>query len=459
MTSTAIDVRAMEPVGAGRQAARTRTGAGMSLPLLYVYLVWLVALTDIHRWLADRGLQITAMHQALTIMMVPMTILVAVKLPSMFGRNRPVWFAPLLGFVFATLVSSAGAMYWHLSWEHLKILITTYVLVLATMVYVRSPRQVVPLVFLMVGQYWWWGWHSGLTGAVWWHPTYANFDGFGPLVLLGLPLTFFFGLAVKSRLYRYGAFFLGAYCALAMVTSLARGVILAGGVVVAFAILRAPAQHRFRSTVALLVGVVSFLIASAALVPNGGVWTEVKSAFTEGTTEGTGKDRWELWTAALTVFAANPVVGVGAQHTGYVANRMITSGSADLEGYYGDNPYRIAGRELHNVWIQILAEFGILGSAFMVWLLVDFWRRNAALRTPEFTEHWARSTRGVFKLDVFAVGVEGAMVGYIATGVFYNQLYQNWLYSILMLNMLLYIHARPPGYRKRKRRRAVAAAR
>lgn len=67
----------------------------------------------------------------------------------------------------------------------------------------------------------------------------------------------------------------------------------------------------------------------------------------------------------------------------------------------------IAGRALHNVWVQILAEFGLVGSVFIVWLLVDFWCRNTALRRPEFVEYWAQSTKGIFKLDVFASVLKG----------------------------------------------------
>ena len=451
----------MDPVTGVRRAAvsRLRARGRMTLPVLYIYLVWLVAITDVHRWIADRGLHITAMHQALTVMIIPLAVLLAIKLPAMFGRGRPIWYFPLFAFVATTIVASMGTLDGQLAWGHVKILIAIYILVLATLAYLKSPRQVVPLVLLLVGQYWWWGWHSGLTGAVWWHPTYSNYDGFGPLVLIGLPLTFFFGLAVKSWPYRYGAFFLGGYCALAMVTSLARGVILAGGVVVVFAILRAPKKHRFRSTIALLAGVASFLMASAALVPNGGVWTEVKSVFTEGRDEGTGADRWELWTIGMEVWRSHPIIGVGAEHTGIAAAKMIHAGTLKREGRYG-YAARIWGRDLHNIWVQILAEFGLVGSFFVLWLLVDFWRRNTALRKSEFAEHWTQSTNGLFKLNVFAVGLEGAMVGFIATGIFYNQLYQIWFYSLLLINMLLYIHAKPPGYRnKRKARRAVTAVR
>lgn len=461
MTATAITVRGTHTNDGGRRAGASRLGARgrITLPLLYIYLVWLVAITDVHRWLAERGLHIVAMHQALTVMMVPLLILLVIKLPGMFGRGRPVWYFPLLAFVGSTFVASIGALHWEPAWAQVKILITYYILIVVTLVYVKAPRQVVPLVLLLVGQYWWWGWHSGLTGAVWWHPTYANFDGFGPLVLIGLPLTFFFGLAAKSRMLRYGAFFLGAYSALAMVASLARGVILAGGVVVVVAIIRSPKRQRFRSTVVLLVGIASFLIASSVLVPDGGVWTEVKSAFTEGKDEGTGRDRWDLWTAAMGVWRAHPIIGVGAEQTGFVASRMIVAGDMELDGYYGDNPFRIEGRALHNVWVQILAEFGLVGTALIVWLLVDFWRRNATLRRPEFVEYWARSTNGIFKLDVFAVGLEGAVVSFVVTGIFYNQLYESWFYTVLLINLLLSIHAKPPGLRrKRKVRRALTAA-
>ena len=154
---------------------------------------------------------------------------------------------------------------------------------------------------------------------------------------------------------------------------------------------------------------------------------------------------------------ANDGIGVGAEHTGIAAAKMIHAGTLKREGRYG-YAARIWGRDLHNIWVQILAEFGLVGSFFVLWLLVDFWRRNSALRKPEFAEYWAQSTNDLFKLNVFAVGLEGAMVAFITTGLFYNQLYQIWFYSLLLVNMLLYIHAKPPRYRnKRKVRGAVTA--
>jgi hypothetical protein len=41
------------------------------------------------------------------------------------------------------------------------------------------------------------------------------------------------------------------------------------------------------------------------------------------------------------------------------------------------------------------------------------------------------------------LGLECAMVGFLATGVFYNQIFNvHWFYSLIAINTLLYYHAR-----------------
>lgn len=440
------------PVHSGRIQPIARAGGlNLSVQLMYLYLVWFVILTDVHRWLAERGPRITSMHQAVPFLIAPLAVIVIARLPTTLGGNRRrfVWHAPFLCFLLAMMISSEFAMIPERSWSQVKIIIVFYILFVASLLLINTPQRLIPVLFMVVGQFWWWGWHSGMTGVVWWHPTYANFDGFGPLVVIGLPLCLFFGLASKSTLYRLSGFFLGGFCALAMVTSFARGVILSGAFVAVVAIFRSPRRNRVKITAALMLGAVTFVITSESLHPGGGVWAEVKSAFEEGKDEGTGADRWELWTKALKVWQAHPIIGVGAEHAGIVASHMIRDGRMEAEGYYGERRWAMWGRALHNVWVQILSEFGALGFLAAVWLLVDFWRRNAALRSQEFAEHWARVTRGKYHLPLIALGLECAMIAYVVTGMFYNQLFENWFWTLLLVNLLAYQHAKPPRVAKR----------
>lgn len=464
-STTIPTIARARPQGRGDQGLISAPFLGkerLTIPVVYTYFLWVVMSTSLHRWLADRGPHITAMHSAIPVLMVPMIVLILFHLPTRLGISRAVGLIPILGLIVvgALAINQPLPPGWcpHPWWPYpglgidsLKILAQLYVLGLGTVMFINTPRRMLTLLILYVGQYWWWGWHSGATGAVWWHPNFANFDDYAGLVVYGLPLCLGFGLAAKAPFYKWSGLFLGAFCALAVVTSFARGAILSAAVVGILFWIRSPRQHRLRVGLAVLVGTVSFLVSSAVLHPGGGMATEIRSVFTEGKDEGTGQDRWELWTAAIKVWKSHPLIGVGPRQTGAIASHMTRDGEMELTGHYGEEPWRLHSRAIHNSWVQLLAEFGVIGTGFMLWLFVDFWRRNARLRQQDAIRHWARLTKGRFRLDLLALGLEGAMVGIIATGMFYNFLFSEWLYAAMILNVTLHLVAVPRRSRATKR--------
>lgn len=463
---TGPSIAKARPQGRGDQRLVSAPFPGkqrLTIPVVYTYFLWVVMSTSVHRWLADRGPHITAMHSAIPVLMVPLIGMILFHLPTRFRTTWAVGLAPILGLVIVGVFVSSRPL--PLGWcphpwwpfpqtalDQLKILAQMFLLGVGTVMFLNTPRRVVTLVILYVGQYWWWGWHSGTTGAVWWHPNFANFDDFAGLVVYGLPLCLGFGLAAKAPFYKWGGLFLGAYCALAVVTSFARGAILSAMAVGILFWIRSPRHQRLRVSLAILVGMASFLATSAILHPGGGMVAEVQSVFTEGKDEGTGRDRWDLWTAAIKVWQTHPLVGVGPLQTGATATHMILGGEMEMEGNYGEYPWRLHGRAIHNTWVQLLAEFGLIGTALMLFLFVDFWRRNTRLRQPDAILYWARLTEGRFRLDLLVLGIEGAMVGIIATGMFYNFLFSEWLYAIIILNLALSLVAVPRRSRVTKGR-------
>lgn len=464
MTSN-LTVSSLQVASGRPRTTGFRAKEGITLPVAYVYLLWGVTLTDVHRWLAVRGPQISAMHGGQAALLLLLVVLIVVKSPQFLGRGaRSVWYLPLLAFLLATVISSLGLVGfavppvgmrqdlfimvapWDEAWAVIKMLAGFYILAVGTFIYLNTPRRAMFLLIMVVGQFWWWGWHSGTTGAVWWHPSFANYDGFGPLVLAGLPLCLFFGLSAQSKWYRFGGYFLGFFCAVAIVASFARGVILSAVLVLVVSLLRSPRRYRLKTSMLLLFGIGSFMLASATLFPGGFIWTEVKSAFTEGKDEGTGKDRWTLWTVAVAGWKGHPLIGVGAGQIKRVSFEQVRDGKVELdpESVYSQRPIILYYRDLHNIWIRILAEGGLVGLGIMIWMIIDFWRCNTALRRPDFAARWARATGGRFRLEIIALGFEGGMVAFVATGMFYNQLYETWFFTLLIVNRLLYLQAAPP---------------
>ena len=129
----------------------------------------------------------------------------------------------------------------------------------------------------------------------------------------------------------------------------------------------------------------------------------------------------------------------------------------EVGGAYAENPKKLYDRALHSSFAQILSELGIVGSALFIWLFVDFWRRNAQLRQPRALEVWAASNTGV-DLLMLSYALEGSMVGFLGTAFFYNQLWNNWLWSLVIMNMLLHQLTRAPVGRVARRRSEASPA-
>jgi len=423
----------------------------------YIYALWAIVLTDVHRWIgSDQGLNIPAVYPMLAVAVMPLIVLLFIRVPALVGK-KDIWILPLLAFVLITMVTVPRAVDSQVAWGYVKILATFYILGVASLVFLNTPRRVVPVCFMAVGQYLWWGWHSGRTGAVWWHPMLSNYDGYGPLVLIGISLCFFFALATKSKFYRAIAFFLAAFCVLAVVASGARGVFLSAVLMSALMWLRSP--NKGTMTIAMAVGIATLVVTSFTLSSAKGVfWADMKSSFTEGKTEGTGLDRWEMWTFAFSVFQERPLLGVGAEQTGIYAYKAAQDLQIEVSGTYGEWFGLMSGRALHSLYMQVLAEFGILGSMAFIWIVVDFWRRNARLRRWDYRKRWAQLNAGRLDLRFLAIGLEGAMVAFLATAFFYNQLWNNWMYTIVILNLLLYMNAIPAKVLRRQHVRTSSGA-
>ena len=117
---------------------------------------------------------------------------------------------------------------------------------------------------------------------------------------------------------------------------------------------------------------------------------------------------------------------------------MIGTGELKATAAYLETPDDIGGKALHNTPLQILIEHGLFGALAFLLLLIDFWRINGKLRQRKIAELWTQVTGGKFDLPGLATGLEGAMVAYLATGLFYNQLYIHIPFSLLVLNRLFY---------------------
>lgn len=423
----------------GARPGRHRlVGSRTPRTLLFVYALWAIVLFEPQWWLASFG--------PAAIRQVP-TPLFAILLLLVLDRvSDRTWYAPLVALTVFTAATAPFTLNVGFALTPVKQLVLYTVLAAGSLTCIRTPRQAVPvLLMLLLVQFLWWGLHGALPGRVIWHYANTNYDGFGPLMVIGMGSSAYVALALPRGRMRKLAILSFCICLVGLTSSFARGAILSAGLVLAFGWIRAPRKEL--ATAGVVLALLLVVAVGLTIFADADRGDAQRSLFAEMSTvsrdidEGTGEDRRELWGAAWDVFVANPVAGVGANNFGPYAAQYFQVG--DLGGAYGENPARLYDRALHSTFFQILSEYGALGTMIFVWLMVDFWRRNARLRTRRYVSAWNTAVAGRLDLRYVALGLESAMVAYWATGFFYNQLFLPWLYSLLIANLLLYRITRP----------------
>jgi O-antigen ligase len=146
-----------------------------------------------------------------------------------------------------------------------------------------------------------------------------------------------------------------------------------------------------------------------------------------------------MWTAAVGVWRQHPLFGVGIDNWGAFAASFYRPG--ELEGNYFFNPGALYGRSAHNQYVTVLAEQGLVGVAAFAWIFIDFWRRNIAMRSAAAVARW-KELGGRLNLRHVALGLEAAVVGWMAAAALYSMRGVHWLYTLLALNLLIHSFVR-----------------
>lgn len=398
-------------------------------------LGWVVTIIEPQWWLAQYvgyGVLATAL---------PLYAVVAVVAARRFRWRA--WLLPLVLFTALLVVSVPLATYNRgYAFEFTKRFVLFLILAGATATYADTARRAMAVALLFgIGQFLWFGVQGVVDGSVRWHPHLANYDGYGPLTVFGTGLAYYFGLAAQDRRVRLLGLAAAALCVLGVVASFARGAVVSLVFVTALIWLRSP--RKLLTTGALVTGiglvlvVTTFFLADEKRGGNDdspvGFWAEMATLTSDA--GGSRSDRADLWKGAWIVYTVHPVIGAGPANFGPAANTLLRSG--ELGGNYTD-PTTIYDRALHTSYFQILAELGTIGALLFLYLLFDFFRRNAAMRHPRAVLAWRAATHGRFDLRMLSLGLEAGMVGFLAPAFFYNQLNEPWLYSLLIVNGLLH---------------------
>jgi len=308
-------------------------------------------------------------------------------------------------------------------------------LTVLTVSVLETPKQVTLLLKLFLFQFIWFGVQGLTTGKVPWHQHLANEDMYGPFMTMGLGYSYYLAVGTTVKKYRYLAFLVCFLGVAGTIVSFARGAII--GLCVVFAVLAARASRKWAFLGYGTLLVVAGLIVIMVMFPNGEFWDEMASITEEGTTSGTGEQRWVLWKAAAELFLAYPLLGVGPGNFGPNAAEYFTEQGVTNMGSTFDTPNKMYSIALHNDYVQVMAEQGLVGLFAFVAVFIYFFRYVRFLRTEAVQQAWASQAGGFIGSSNLALALEAAMIGVMVTSVFYPQMFITyWSWSIMMMALL-----------------------
>ena len=403
----------------------------------FVYVMWFILLCD-PQWLV-------AHYTTYALLKIP-TPFFALLLLSLFIKPPRTWLPSFVAFFLYTIATMAWAINRGFALGVVKQLLGFYVVTVAALSISRKPWQVIPIIAgAMMYSYIWWVVLGVRSGQVAWHPSLANYDGYGPLMSIGIGSCYYFALATKSKKEKRLGYAAAVGCLVGLISSFARGAVVAGVFVMFWMWVRS--RQKLKATLAGIVALIAFVAfgiffsgADRGSDSNPNFFTEMMSSTNPN--DATRGDREVLWALARREFMDRPVLGVGANNFGPYAAQRFQIG--DTGGGYDENPMRLYDRQLHSTFYQVLCEYGIVGSAIWLWMLGDFFWRNAKLRTKRFGKTFEERTGGRLVLFQLSLGLECALIAFLTSGIFYNQIFSvHWFYTIIGINSLLFYLAKP----------------
>jgi putative inorganic carbon (hco3(-)) transporter len=234
--------------------------------------------------------------------------------------------------------------------------------------------------------------------------------GLAMVVVWAITFALLFGKTEKKRLPRYFLIVCFALFLLAILFCGSRGAVLGAATIVAVALARTPKK----------IGAIV-----AALVFLCGVWFVLPDASKDrfrNAWEGNDKNaasRLTFWRAGVEMFSDYPVFGVGPGNfpTMYAMQ-------------YSDTGKAWA---CHSIYVQALSESGVAGTAVFAALLILTLRLNSRTRKLVIDRLGSDGKR-TFEYCL-AIGLDLALVGYLASGAFLAVLYYPHLWILLGLSV------------------------
>jgi O-antigen ligase len=341
-------------------------------------------------------------------------------------NDKRVLYWPMMIFLLLHLGALLLAENRGLPLSGLKFMAYMVILLSASVCFLDSPPKMIGILKLYLIGFAWMGVQGIPSGLISWHPLLSNEDSYGPLMVMSMAFSYFFSIATVSRAWRWiarGVFLLSI---LGLMCSFARGAGLAGALVIGYIMMYSPHKLRMLAGM-LLAGIVVGGVAST-MIPLDAYIEEMKSS-AEG-----DSGRMTVWGLAWRVFLESPIYGVGSGNFGVIAS-MIADQS--MVAGFVNSPANLYMLWVHNATLQILAEEGVIGVTVWIVMIAGFFWRMQRIQSKDAIIKWNSLGGEGLDLRAIARGLEGAMIGFLATSIFYNQLYIHWFWSLITIGYVL----------------------
>lgn len=246
----------------------------------------------------------------------------------------------------------------------------------------------------------------GASGAPGW---FSNSGEFGIEMCVFFPIASYLLVALWPSLSKTRKAILAIVALSAVigaVGSSSRGAVLGLGAIGVWILLRSRQRVKAGIVVILLSGIVWVFLPA-----------ESKKRWSEAGDDKTSTLRLQYWKDGIKIAEEHPLLGIGYK------NWMP---------YYTAR-YNPNGQLPHNIFIECVAELGFTGLIIFLMLIGGTFWQNAVTR-----RHTGKNARAPDRLVYFLTfGLDGALVGYLASGFFVTVLYYPYFWVNLAFTMAL----------------------
>jgi len=265
---------------------------------------------------------------------------------------------------------------------------------------------------------------------------FADQNEYALLMNILFPITVFLAVGEGRQIHKIFYLSMSAVFLAGVVISHSRGGFVGLSAVLIFMWLKL-FKNKLKSGVIILC-----VILGLAIIAPASYWEEM-STLQQGTHESTAASRIYFWQIAIRQFIDHPLIGVGVNNYGVWLPDYAHRDDKLSDGRPVSGMTRAYGRVAHSMYFTILAELGILGSAFFAFLVYHFFKNSIHMAktfnsvNPGKNATKANSDGSLLSWRSLNLGLTGGMIGYLVSGAFVSVLFFPYFWLMCALSATL----------------------